>query len=446
VNEPDVNLAPYAGTRLTFVPAEARETGQLELVSFVPGPAGMSSVQIDEDLTVSVDFAVPGRLCTIEAPLSALSRQPGTMLGRLLGEDRVSSVFEILASGRDRLVAVGAESQRRGDRLPIYQPSLRGLNPGGVSFGNVVSGLAVGADDHEHPLVRAAAFLISAADLYNPAIDEPAVADLYGRLLPVAPDHLRAWVERSAELLARDAAGDRLMDLLDDDGYRRLAEAVEDIVHEAGIDSDWAQTFSRAVPPRRGSNDEAHRSAAASLRAVETTVHPESLEPADELAPQHEDDDADQPHISLAEPGRLNIAFQRRPSGKWVRVLDRESLALMTLVPVAKEGRRYLAEAVIPSHTSVVSIEIETTDVPLLGPSSSLIDTMIGAIEAGRDATMLSARGDLSAAQRWSVCSALWRELGDDTRANIADAYASDAEQVERSWRVHDSVREMIEG
>ena len=81
---------PFSGLQVVVSMSEIELTGALSLVSFQPGPAGISTADIGDGISVDVDFAEPGRLCSLDLPLNGLSVEGGQLDGLISAEGRLS--------------------------------------------------------------------------------------------------------------------------------------------------------------------------------------------------------------------------------------------------------------------------------------------------------------------------------------------------------------------
>lgn len=428
MNDGGRDVAPYRGVQVAIHPPAPDAAGEIDLVGSMPGPAGLSAIDLGDGATVTVDFASPSQLCSIHAPVSSLSAGHDDVLGRLVDTDGLAAIGDAMSSLSKRAITFTF-----GERDYWRQASSYPAGLGPTLFGASLSALAVGSDADEAPTVRAAALVESMADMLAQWPLHSVAVDLH---------RVDSWMSRAAEVLEADGA--EVLAQLAPDEYRTLFEAVRRIISYTGTGVPWARALVRAVPgtledrlaaspSTRGTIDEAHL-----LRAAE---------PA--FARVDRDDPVvlpTQPQMTMMSPGRLVLDFTHRPRGAWVRVIDRGSLALMAIAPIARDGRRWTAEAVLDSDTGISDVTFEVSDQPLGMPAESSADRIVAAVESGRHATLLAARGRREAAtEEWLVCAQMWRQMGDETRANLADAYAVGGRRPERQWRVHDAIRELVE-
>ncbi|MGA1074130.1 MAG: hypothetical protein ACO307_03220 [Ilumatobacteraceae bacterium] len=457
------SVVPYQGEQVTVVPLDVAETGVIDLIGTTPGPAGMASVDLG-DVVVSVDFAVPRRLVGIESTRTG-SPADDPILVSLLGDETALGLETVLRDDPNRSATrrIGGDPTTGRRRDLSFDPRGRAA----ADFGLVVVGLAVADDDVEHPLVRAVAAVESIG----------ALLERMGGTGPIDPRLLDSRLRRATEQLARDAEGDAVLRELDPDDYRAFHSGVEVIARfvRAGgagdeLGSDWLDGLLRAVPPRWFDLDDERRrrrpdpppavptrrlASSGGGRAVmsprpraaspfgggrpipppplrlETVAAPPPIEP---------------PLITMTSPGRLRVVYTSSPEGTWLRILDRSSLGVLAVVPVRDQPRRWVAEAVVPPDLHVEDLVVVVTDHPVTDAAASSIDRVLEAIEAGRRATMLTARRGLKSGGRaWSECAEAWAATGDETRANVARAYASGNDALERPWQVHDTVRNLTD-
>lgn len=152
------------------------------------------------------------------------------------------------------------------------------------------------------------------------------------------------------------------------------------------------------------------------------------------------------PVVTMVSPGRLRVEYATNPEGAWLRILERSSLCLLAVVPFLDQRRRWIAEAVVPAELGADDLVLQPTDHPVAEMAGSSIDRVLEAIDAGRRATLLTARRGLKAGSRaWSECADAWAATGDVTRENLARAYASGNQASERPWQVSDTVRNLTD-
>ena len=147
----------------------------------------------------------------------------------------------------------------------------------------------------------------------------------------------------------------------------------------------------------------------------------------------------------LTSPGRLRIRWTENPGHVWIRVLDRSGLHLIAVAPIRQYASNlFECEAVIPPDHTLDEILCELADDPSRA-SRPTIEIIEDAVEAGQLASRLSAHDAFEEAERqWQVSADLWEEAGDTTRSNLARAYGSGDERVQRSAFLHDAVRDLI--
>jgi hypothetical protein len=463
------SVVPYQGEQITVAPLDVAETGVLDLIGTTPGPAGMASVDLG-DAVVSVDFAVPRRLVGIERTRPG-SPADDPLLVALLGDETALGLDAVLRDDPNRSATrrVGGDRTTGRTRHLSFDP--RGQ--AAADFGLVVVGLAVADDAIEHPLVRAVAAVESTG----------ALLERMGGTGPVDPRLLDRRLRRATEELVGDAEGDEVLRELDPDEYRVLQRWVESIARfgragdragDRASDwaSDWIDDLVRAVPPRWFDLDDERRRrrpepppAVPTRRLASSAGHPAAMSPRPSAAfpfdgdrpipppPLRRDAAAaasppapEPPLITMTSPGRLRVVYSSKPDGTWLRILDRSSLGVLAVVTVRSQPRRWVAEAVVPADLAVDDLVVVVMDDPVTDAAGSSIDRVLDAIEAGRRATMLTARRGLKSGSRaWSECAEAWAVTGDETRVNIARSYASGNDDVDRPWQVHDTIRNLTD-
>lgn len=453
----DDRRTPYGDQRVTVDPGTVDLTGELELVAYLPGPAGTAAVDLG-GVEVAVDYAEPERVCTITTSLDRI-HDPVTegLLSALIGFEGLELALWSIRTRRDddRLlqIVLGDPAGRRDRRALGSVPDRQA-----AEFGRVVAGLAVGTDPHEHPLVRATAFVESAGRLVGlaPGSNWSRRPSLKSQL-PVDPALLDRWLTRSAEVLGDH---DDLLRTLDRDDHERLHDATSALVRAFGTGAPWVVPLQRAVPRRYydlGAERDRRRTAAdadVGRVAMARSLPPDGFDGLHDeprafrfaertgldvwSAPEPEPS----PRLRLDPPGRLEVRFDAEPGGSWLRVLDAASLALLALVPIVRERGRWTAHAVVPRDLATDRLVVESTDTPLPSGAESSVDRLIEAIDAGRDA---AATPQDRAGAEWQRCAGLWALVGDDMRMNRALAYATGRERVGRQPGVHDRIRRLVD-
>lgn len=444
---------PFQGMQVTVDPSSVRETGMLDVVGFVPGPAGMVSTGFGGDVTVSVDYADPGRMSSVEIPLGAAGPDLELMVA-LFGPQG----WQVLRSSIDARLDHPIVT-------PLGKPrSLRDVSSGrtgdrpALDFGTAVAGLSVTDDADEHPLVRATAALESLRAVWESSgLGESLIGDASGRR------RVDRWMTDAVEALRDDLYGDQRLVELDPGTYRYLQRCAMVLVDRYAKGPRWTRDLVRVLPERLIDLDSRRRQRAARSTAADEPLQmarmmvsmaasqyllsdPAVIQALEELPSDGSSAPPGSPRLELASPGRLRVVFAEEPSGSWLRVLDRSSLGLLAVVPIQRERSAWLAEAIVPADAGLDDLQIVVADAPVPTEGGSSISRTLGAIDAGRRATMLDTRDDRrAAAAQWRACAVLWRDLGDETRANLADAYATGRERVRRRSQVHDDVRRLVD-
>ncbi len=423
--------APYAATALLVQSPLGGEPGEVELTDFAPGPAGTAGTRVHGDVTIDVDFAEPDRLCSLEAADIGSSRT----LEQLIGPESYRAVRAALLRGGEQVHRITPTRSNSMNRGGMPTTSLPGPDARLRDFTFSLASRAVGDDPYESPLVRAVAYLESAALLVSTGW--AGVVDGGG---------LEEQLVFASESLLQDAVDEQLIDELDLRDYERLREAVMQVAqHPAWAKQRWVQRLVRRFPRRLVDLDaERHQrleedmamDVMPSLRSV-AFAPPRAYEDARSIV-THEPP----MRVERLGPGRYVYRYTTRPDGSWLRLVDASTQSLLALVPIKRHGRAWEAHVVLPLTTKPSSVVAEPTDRPTVG-SASTVDAMILAIDLGRAAARLSAAGDRAAVGRWRLCAQAWTELGDDGRAGRALAYAEGVEQVTRPAFVHDKVRDL---
>lgn len=293
-------------------------------------------------------------------------------------------------------------------------------------------------DVYEAELVRAVASVESAALLVDTSWLDNVDRSVFEDQLAFA-----------AAVIVDDLDGEGTLGDLDSRDDERLREAVVRVAARTDwAERPWAQDLRARLPQRVFDLDEERRRrlAMAGDRDVVYGAPGDAAEVVySRAAPARQvEAPSRMPTLDTQGPGRFVFHYATRPDGSWLRLVHGRTQALVALVPIMRVGRRWEAHVVLPTTLDVASLVAEPTDEPIVGSSSS-VDMMIDAIECGRIAARRSAAGDPAAAAAWRRCARRWSELGDDTRANRAMAYATGNQQVTRPAFVHDAVRTVLE-
>lgn len=416
--------APFAQTGLVLQPPLGGSPGEVELVAFVPGPAGTSSTRVYSDVTVDVDFVEPDRLCSLEADDVGASRS----LEQLIGPTAFRAVRMSLLADSDRSQRI-TKPENSMITAPRRQRGSSEPDSSVQEFAFSLAARAVGDDPYEPALVRAVAYVEAAALLMGSTWS--GVVDESG---------LEKQLVFAAQTLLNDIDGEQVLAGLDLGDYERLRVAVADVVRQprwAG--KPWAQQLKGRFPQRLFDLDQ-YRKVQREQRAMPLLGMASSMKSVVSEALSL----TEEPTVEKLGPGRFVYRFTSAPNGSWLRLTDRSSQALVALVPIQRKGRTWEAHVVAPVNVLITSVIVDTSDSPVVGSPSS-VDTMIEAIDLGRAAARLSAAHEPAAADRWRLCARLWTQLGDTSRARRATAYATGRERVTRPAFVHDPVRDLAE-
>ena len=428
--------------------SSVRDDRQLRLIGFQPGPAGISTGILADGVRIAVDYADPRRICSVTSDLSLLASDL-SCLGRLLGSDsrhvlrdEVENAIEYGERRRRLRVQLGDERLRQASA-----PDLLRRDSG--EFGTFIQLLSDISDRGEPSLVRAIAavdafeqldssrqHLLLARDTGDALIrfmTSAILADVRGPA--VLSDLEGEFGEQLVELLRR-AAQIRL--ILKTDYHSRLMESSEILRRmmrntnspESDIAAPDAMMSIVASPDRSRTSTPPSRPAL----QLSASRHSQASEPPEwHGAPE------------LRSPGRLRIRWVENPGHIWIRVLDRRDLHLIAVAPIRQYASNlFECEAVIPPDHTLDEISCELADEPSRAPRPT-IEIIEDAVEAGQVASRLSAHDALEEAEhQWQLCAELWEEAGDPTRSNLARAYGSGDERVQRSAFLHDAVRDLI--
>jgi len=447
---------PFSGSQVVVSMSEIELTGALSLVSFQPGPAGISTANIGDGISVDVDFAEPGRLCSLDLPLNGLSVEGGQLDGLISAEGRLSI--------RDLIADPAGNDLRRTSLGPYWSRRPRSIDSGegATAAGRILTAIDVGDDFDEHPLVRA----IARFEVFEAVrIDDGFVS----------ADRLDRSIGYAVAAIENDLQGEQVLTRLNPDQYRQLVGIVSGggrvhprfgariSKHIVGLLGDNFRDNGRGIFERsRGgrrtypSQVAAQFDATADLADIASSSgsnQPGQL--ADQIETSPPFGEATGPGSTqsstsmtawLSSSGRLEVFFTENPNDNWIKVFD-PNLSLIAAVPIIKLGSRsggWHAQAVIPKELSAEDVNIAVTSDPGTR-SGDQFERMINAVVEGQSATRLAAAGRTAeASAQWKICAALWNELGDATRSNMALAYAHGERQVTQIAQLHDAVRALI--
>lgn len=362
-----------------------------ELVAQAPGPAGAVDVELDDDLTVMVDFVESDRAASL---LVDGGEVPDLMSG-LIGGERTSRLARHLAAGtrRARRLTVERDDTERLRQLR-RQPSLNRFpaTREAAVIGAVAVLQSIGDDDRFDDVTRAFALLqsIEQRELgdgsIDPGRDTDEVLDEAALLFEGAESTLRALALRD-EFLAAELSRHCVV-------YSRGRPAIE-----------------RASRVLNASPDDLGREA--------VLARPEARIAKDETTGVV----IGRPAIELTPGGLLCARFDSFVPGRWVRVVHRGPMVLLALVPLMEDDTGGIATAVVGSGHTLDQLDLEITDAPLPEPTST-IDRIARAVALGRSAAVVMAVDEHAAVDAWLQCAAAWDELGDVRRARLARRYA----------------------
>ena len=367
------------------------------------GPAGEVSLELAEEIWITIDFAEgdPGRVVSLV--IDADCRSP--FLVSLFGEDRAIQIEETLGnSGPLNLRAL------RGASIPL-PPTLEA-----ASFIEIAKMKSIAEDPAVHDVARACAALEAIEEMRRASVKAPRFDELTQDLLELAVnfleseeqmlvllhDRLPKTAARFAGLCQRNSRSTPELDR-----YRQLLEFGRegDVDVSESFDLDSERLSEQWVVP---------------AAAWEVTGWPEKF---DDGSSQKRESLS---RIELSEGGLLQATSPTYRPDRWVRVLNSGSLELLALAELRKqEDGSSVATALVAPGTSLHEIFCEIVESSRSIQGSS-IERVGAAVRLGRRATR--AESNSEARSRWTLCAEAWEELGDGRRARIAQRYAE-------SWR-----------
>lgn len=460
-----------------------------DLVASTSGPAGSAFLHLSGGVTIEMDYARPEQLV-------ALHVEPGAsqdLLADLVGTTRAASVHQFVerADGRpyrlldersaalfdDRIalapvsasgddiedpdVISGEELDRNIGRFGSNPMSMRSSRDAYNSrmIGRLALLQTASMDPALSPLAHACALLELAAAVEGGEFGRiPAINELIEPAVTRAGSLLTGLHSQWRELVAdQPAQADELLTLFTrfgrrNDDCRKAAKLLERARRwHWRDDSSWHQagtSYGSPLPSDELAMRRMARSAFPNARAAATSepapefaalarhtidsIIAEATPPFLEPVPDH--------HVSLAYGGRLTVRSFRPRADEWLRVLHVQTLVLVALVPMLEDDDGdWGAEALIPPDLDVTDIVIEITRDPL--PSETAMVRTREAIHLGREAVLAGARNKaFRARELWRLAARAWEELGDTTRARLAQQYSMDRQKERRE----DSLAEQL--
>jgi len=428
--------------------SSVRDDRQLRLIGFQPGPAGISTGLLADGVRIAVDYADPRRVCFVTADLSLLATDL-SCLGRLLGtdsrhllRDEVENAIEYGERRRRFRVQLGDERFRQAS---APDP----LRRDGGEFGTFIHLLSDISGRDEPRLVRAVAAVDAFEQLDSSRQHQLLKRDTGDSLIRFMTSAIRADVQGPAVLSDLDgAAGEQLVELL---GRASQIGVIQKT--EYGERLRWSSSTLRGMmrdadTPESGTAMHSESPMIAAAPSL-SRPSPPPRRPSRQLSASRDSQAGGPPKWhgvpELTSPGRLRIRWVENPGHIWIRVLDRSDLHLISIAPIRQYASHlFECEAIIPPDHTLESISCELADEPSRAPRPT-VEIVEDAVEAGQLASRLSAHDAFEEAERqWQVCAELWEEAGDTTRSNLARAYGSGDERVQRSAFLHDTVRDLI--
>ena len=425
-----------------------RDDRQLRLIGFQPGPAGISTGILADGVRIAVDYADPRRICFITSDLSLLASDL-SCLGRLLGSDS----RQVLRDEVENALEFGERRRRLrvqlGDELMRLTSAPDSLRRDGGEFGTFIHLLSDISDRGEPRLVRAIAAVDAFEQLDSSRQHLLLARDTGDALIRFMTSSILADVRGPAVLSDLEGQfGEQLVDLL-----RRAAQIK--LINKTDYHTRLMQSSEILRRMMRNTNspesDILAADAMLSTYASPAPLRTASLRMASAPPPNYDpfSESSERPEWhgvpELTSPGRLRIRWVENPGHIWIRVLDQRDLHLIAVAPIRQYASDlYECEAVIPPDHTLDEISCELADEPSGAPRPT-IEIIEDAVEAGQRASRLSAHDAFEEAEhQWQLSAELWEEAGDTTRSNLARAYGSGEELVQRSAFLHDAVRDLI--
>ncbi|MBM3663743.1 MAG: hypothetical protein FJW94_12870 [Actinobacteria bacterium] len=386
-----------------------RDGDRLEVTGGPFGPAGVSSVDLPDGSTWSVDHLDPARLIALDVESADPAGSPLLVAafggdGAMLLVDRAGSIDRPEVAERPE-----PEDQWGAARS---RPGPFGSWPDAADAGRLVVLGDLAQDTALDPLVRIIAVVefvarvprTPAGDLFEPLLVP--MVDLAESLVPVADPTPLAYIDGWGKRLA--VMGDSFAERFGD-----RAPGVVELLERRDRDEWFAASVapSPMAPALVGESlwDDAAPEPAAALAYVA---------PETRLA-------YEAPETRIVErigPSLLVVSTTRSSDDRWVRVLRRDSLVLLAQAPLRLDGLLDRAELLIPPDLHEDDIDVQIVDADqLTNLQRRPADIIRAAVRAGRAAASAERRRDVRLAmQRWVECAELWAEVGDTERADLA--------------------------
>ena len=390
-----------------------------ECIASTPGPAGVAELDLGNGAVVTVDYVFPSQLVAVD--LARSTRR--SVITALLGADHCEKLLALKARSDGRPQRIGGPDATPMQSLPGRRfrssYSYEAEQVGALALLNTMS-----REERSPDLARGVAALEFGVSIVGGDLDfvpglrrllVPAVRRAGDLLLGSTPELLEL-VERDP-LIARRIAEHCRRAAPNNRSLTTVARLIEDSLRRSADDDDtrW----------RSFGTDTARRSV---IRSSPVVHHVDAVELATPLMLQSPRPDrtlrpVPDYSVELHGGGRLVVDFHRKAAGTWVRVVHAETLVLLALAPVLDDHGDQTAEAIVPTGLAREQLLIEVTNTPLPDPTSAL-DRTRRAIRLAREAVEAMASGATSNARNlWEASAALWFELGDETRGNLATEF-----------------------
>ncbi|MFM7508349.1 MAG: hypothetical protein ACKO5A_02215 [Actinomycetota bacterium] len=382
-----------------------RDDDRLEVTGGPFGPAGVSSVDLPDGSTWSVDHLDPARLVALDVESADPAGSPLLVAafggdGAMLLVDRAGSIDRPEVAERpepeDQWGAARSRSGPFGSRTDS------------ADAGRLVVLGDLAQDTSLDPLVRIIAVVefvarvprTRAGDLFEPLLVP--MVDLAESLVPAADPTPLAYI---------DGWGKRLA-LMGDSFAARFGDRAPGVVEllERRDRDEW---FVAGVAPSPR---------ARAPRAPASMPELSWFDAAPEPAAVHLEEVSETLIVERIGPSLLVVSTTRSSDERWVRVLRRDSLVLLAQAPLRLDGLLDRAELLIPPDVHEDDIDVQIVDVAqLTNLQRRPADVIRAAVRAGRAAASAERRRDVQLAmQRWAECAELWAEVGDTERADLA--------------------------
>jgi hypothetical protein len=420
---------------------------EMQLISVTPGPAGQVTLSLSDAVTIGIDYVSPSVMTSIYVTPSEGQLAPGLsnsdreLLRELLGDERADTCLALHASGESEVVRLESTNESRRRTTAPTRGSSRARR-----FGTAVQLFDISTNDRETPVVRLVAALEAGTQigpLKGRAVMRAVIDRVEQAIVELDDQNRRTLEDLSSleadvdELAMRDPKVGFMVLGVMDDALARLSGRAAQIV------SGWGEVLRQnlGVGEADTIDDVVDR-----WRTDTPVLYSRIAAPRALSMQSYEVADFAKSTFKALPRGRWRRVWNENPGGSWVRILDPIDQILVALVPVHRNGDTWAAEAIVPTHRPVDSWIVDVTDTPLPAKGKTSMERIVEAVQLGRYATSLSAKGfrrSTLIADAWQACAEAWAATGDQAREARARELA-ETNRVERKVFLADRVRKAL--